>query len=112
MLTTAHTDDEPHHHTYGVRSSVGLERLVVAQEVAGSNPVGHPTEILDMPYDVHHDRAHLCSHTGVMGPMREDGSRRCIRCGTTVEQFTEPTRTAGRHREPTRSGSSVGRAAD
>lgn len=27
---------------YGVRSLVGLKRLTVTQEIAGSNPVGHP----------------------------------------------------------------------
>ena len=42
MLTQRHTEaDEAHHDSHVVRSSV-VERLVVAQEAAGSNPVALP----------------------------------------------------------------------
>lgn len=43
MITGRHidADEAPHHHPM-VRGARVVERLVVVQEVAGSNPVTHP----------------------------------------------------------------------
>ena len=30
------------------------------------------------------DRLHLCTHLGVLGPLRSDGRRRCLRCRASV----------------------------
>ena len=42
MRTQRHTDEPDHHLMVSVAQLVS-ERLTVNQEVAGSNPVGHPT---------------------------------------------------------------------
>lgn len=42
MRTQRHTDEPDHHLMVSVAQLV-LERQIVTLEVAGSNPVGHPT---------------------------------------------------------------------
>lgn len=50
----------------------------------------------------HYDRTHLCDHEGMLGRAAPDGSRMCVRCGTTTypaadrEAFTEPTSNTAR----------------
>lgn len=45
-----------------------------------------------------YDRTANCDHAGCLGPMLEDKSRICMRCGRTVregEKFTKPAASQG-----------------